>query len=220
MSLLTEFSDILIKGTLDSLYMIFASTFFSYLFGLPLGIALVVTGDNHIMPAKHVNRVLETVVNIVRSVPFIILIIAVMPFTRMVAGTSIGPKAAIVALVIGATPFVARLVESSLKEVDKGIIEAATSMGCSKFEIIYKVMVPESMPSLIMGASITTITLVGYSAMAGVLGGGGLGDIAIRYGYYRYEGELMVVTIILLVAIVQGIQVIGNKWSKKINHLN
>jgi D-methionine transport system permease protein len=220
MDMLTEYADLLVSGTLDTLFMVFAATFFSYLFGLPIGIFLVVTEDNHILPARNFNRVLGTIVNVARSVPFIILMIALIPFTRAVMGTAIGVRASVVPLVIGATPFVARLVEGSLKELNKGIIEAATSMGCSKFEIIYKVMIPESLPSLILGASLTTITLVGYSAMAGVLGGGGLGDIAIRYGFYRYETELMMVTIVLLVLIVQIIQVIGNRLSKRINRLN
>ncbi|SHF07123.1 methionine ABC transporter permease [Alkalibacter saccharofermentans] len=219
MEFLNEFGDILIKGTMETLYMTFASVFFAYLFGLPMGVALVVSDDNHIMPSKIVNRVLGTIVNITRSVPFIILLIAVIPFTRMVVGTAIGANAAIVPLVIGATPFVARMVESSLKELNKGIIEAAASMGCSNLEIIYKVMIPESMPSLVLGSSITTITLVGYSAMAGAIGAGGLGDLAIRYGYYRYESELMLVTIVVLVLIVQAIQFAGNHISKKINRL-
>ncbi|QSX07523.1 ABC transporter permease [Alkalibacter rhizosphaerae] len=220
MDVIAEFGDILAKGTLDTLYMVFAATLIAYIFGLPLGIALVVTEDNHILPASHFNRALGTVVNVTRSVPFLILMIALIPFTRAIMGTAIGVNASIVPLVIGATPFVARLVEGSMKELNKGIIEAATSMGCSKFEIIYKVMIPESLPSLILGASLTTITLVGYSAMAGVIGGGGLGDIAIRYGYYRYESDLMVVTILLLIIIVQVIQGIGNRLSKRINRLN
>ncbi|NTW71374.1 MAG: ABC transporter permease [Eubacteriaceae bacterium] len=220
MELLNEYGSILIKGTIDSLYMIFVSVFFSYLIGIPAGIALVVTDENGIMPAKTCYNILGTIVNIVRSVPFIILLIAVIPLTRLIVGTSIGVTASIVPLVIGAVPFVARMVESSLRELNKGIIEAAISMGCSNMQIITKVMIPESMPSLILGASITTITLVGYSAMAGAVGGGGLGDIAIRYGYYRYERDLMMVTIVLLVAIVQLIQITGNRISKKINKLN
>lgn len=220
MNWIAEFSDVLVKGTMDTLFMVFTATFFAYLFGLPLGIALVVTQDNHILPAKSFNRVLGTIVNVTRSIPFFILMIALIPFTRVVMGSAIGPRAAIVPLVIGAIPFVARLVEGSMKELSKGILEAAVSMGCSKFEIIVKVMIPESMPSLILGASLTTITLVGYSAMAGVIGGGGLGDIAIRYGFYRYETELMVVTIVLLILIVQIIQAVGDRLSKHINRLN
>jgi D-methionine transport system permease protein len=219
MEFINEFGGILIKGTMETLYMTFASVLISYLFGLPMGVLLVVTEDNHIMPSKTINRILGTIVNITRSVPFIILLIAAIPFTRMVVGTAIGSEAAVVPLVIGATPFVARMVESSLKELDKGIIEAAASMGCSNMEIIYKVMIPESMPSLTLGSSITTITLIGYSAMAGVIGAGGLGDLAIRYGYYRYESELMLVTIVILVVIVQAVQFAGNHVSKKINRL-
>lgn len=220
MNILFEFSDVLLKGTVDTLFMVFAATIFAYVFGLPLGIALVVTEEHHILPAKNFNRILGTIVNVTRSVPFFILMIALIPFTRAVMGSAIGPRAAVVPLVIGAIPFIARLVEGSLKELNKGIIEAALSMGCSKFEIIWKVMIPESLPSLILGASLTTITLVGYSAMAGVIGGGGLGDIAIRYGFYRYETELMMITILLLVVIVQIIQMVGDRLSKHINRLN
>ncbi|NDL67123.1 methionine ABC transporter permease [Anaerotalea alkaliphila] len=214
---LENYGAMLVQGTWDTLYMSFLSALFAYLMGLPLGVALAVTEPHHILPRPHVNRILNTVVNIVRSVPFIILLIAVIPFTRWLVGTSIGVTASIVPLVIGAVPFVARLVESSMKELRKGIIEAATAMGASPFQIIYKVMIPETMPSLVLGASITTITLIGYSAMAGAVGGGGLGDLAIRYGYYRYDTTLMMVTIVLLVLIVQGVQLAGTRLSKKIN---
>ena len=220
MDIITQNFDVLMQGTLETLYMVFVSTFLAYVFGLPLGIALVVTEPDGIMPSKQIANVLGTIVNITRSVPFIILLIAIIPFTRLVVGTTIGVNAAVVPLVVAAIPFVARLVESSLKELNQGIIEAAISMGCSNFQIIYKVMIPEAMPSLVLGSSITTITLVGYSAMAGAIGSGGLGDIAIRFGYYRYETGLMVVTIVLLVIIVQLIQFAGNRGSKRIDKRN
>ena len=219
-AILMEEAQFLGKGTLDTLYMTFLSTSFSYLLGLPLGVILVVTEKNHILPNIRLNAVLGWIINITRSVPFIILLIAVIPVTRLVVGTSIGPTASVVPLVIGATPFVARIVETSLKEVDRGIIEAAQSMGARPWEIITRVMVPETMPSLILGVSITTITLIGYSAMAGVVGGGGLGDIAIRYGYYRYESYYMFLTILLLVIIVQLVQSTGTFLSKKIDKRN
>jgi D-methionine transport system permease protein len=200
---------------LDTLYMTLASAFIAYLFGLPLGVALVVTADSGLRPRPAFNRILGTAVNIVRSVPFIILLIAVIPFTRLVVGTSIGSTASIVPLALGAIPFIARMVESSLKELDSGAIEAAQSMGASLRQIIARVMLPECLPSLVLGATITVITLIGYSAMAGTVGGGGLGDIAIRYGYYRYQNDLMVVTILLLLVIVQGVQSLGNLLSRK-----
>ena len=217
---IAEYMNILGSGTWDTLYMTFLSTFFAYLFGLPLGIVLVITDGHHILPRRRLNAVLGWVVNITRSVPFIILLIAVIPLTRWIVGTSIGATASVVPLVIGAVPFVARMVESSVKDLDRGVIEAAQSMGASPWQIICKVMVPETMPSLILGVSITTITLIGYSAMAGVVGGGGLGDIAIRYGYHRYQTDLMFLTIVLLIVIVQVVQSIGDYISRKIDKKN
>ncbi len=219
-NLIMEYWAILGNGTLVTLYMTFVATFFSYLFGMPMGIVLVVTERGHVLPNYRLNKVLGGVVNIARSVPFIILLIAVIPFTRIVVGTSIGPTASIVPLAIGAIPFVARMVETSMKEVDRGVIEAAQAMGASPWQIVAKVMVPETLPSLILGISITTITLIGYSAMAGVVGGGGLGDIAIRYGYYRYQKNLMFLTIVLLIVIVQVVQSFGNYLSRKIDKRN
>lgn len=216
-NVLTEYTGMLAKGTLDTLTMVFAAAFFSYLLGLPLGIAVVVTEENHILPGRRINFILSGIVNILRSVPFIILLIAIIPLTRLIVGTTIGVAASIVPLVIAAVPFVARLVETSLKEIDRGVIEAAQSIGASPWQIIYKVMLPETMPSLILGASITTITLIGYSAMAGAVGGGGLGDLAIRYGYYRYQKDIMFLTIALLILIVQIIQSLGNFISRRID---
>ncbi len=202
-------------GLLETLYMTLLSTILAYVLGLPMGVLLVTSEENGILPMPKLNKVLNLVVNLVRSVPFLILLIAIIPFTRFVIGTTIGSTATVVPLVIGAAPFVARLVESSIKEVDKGVIEAAVSMGCSPFQIIRKVMIPEAVPSLIMGAAIATTTILGYSAMAGICGGGGLGDLAIRFGYYRYQNDIMVITVVLLVVLVQVIQEIGTNIAKK-----
>ncbi|HHV11988.1 MAG TPA: ABC transporter permease [Clostridiales bacterium] len=202
-------------GILESLYMIFVSSLIAYVIGLPLGVLLVVTDKEGIAPFPALNKALGAIVNFVRSVPFIILLIAVMPFTRWLIGTTLGPSAVIPPLIIGSAPYIARLVESSLKEVDKGVIEAAQSMGASPMNIILKVLIPEAMPSLIIGAAIAVTTILSYSAMAGIVGGGGLGDIAIRYGYYRYQTGIMFVTVIILVLIVQLIQEVGERWMRR-----
>lgn len=205
----------IIQGLFETLYMTILSTFAAYLLGLPLGVLLVTSQSNGILPLPKLNKVLNVIINIVRSVPFLILLVAVIPLTRFVIGTTIGSTATVVPLVIASAPFIARLVESSILEVDKGVIEAAVSMGASPLQIIYKVMIPESIPSLIMGAAIATTTILSYSAMAGFVGGGGLGDIAIRYGYYRYENAIMIVTVILLVIVVQIAQEVGTKFAEK-----
>ncbi|MDF2513886.1 MAG: hypothetical protein K0S04_3752 [Herbinix sp.] len=213
------FSEAVVKmlgmGILESLYMTIVSSLIAYAIGLPLGVLLVVTDKDGIAPFVPLNKVLGVIVNFVRSVPFIILLIAVMPFTRFILGTTLGPSAVIPPLIIGSAPYIARLVESSLKEVDKGVIEAAQSMGATPMNIILKVLIPEAMPSLIIGAAIAVTTILSYSAMAGFVGGGGLGDIAIRYGYYRYQTGIMVVTVIILVLIVQLIQELGESWMKR-----
>ena len=197
------------RGVLESLYMTLVSTVFAYLFGLPLGIVMVVTDKDGIYPRKVFNWILGLIINILRSVPFLILLVVVIPVTRFIVGTTLGSTATIVPLVISAAPFIARLVESSMKEVDKGVIEAAQSMGASSMQIITKVLLPEARPSLLVGSAIAISTILGYSAMAGFVGGGGLGDIAIRYGYHRYQTDIMLVTVALLVIIVQGFQVVG-----------
>lgn len=202
-------------GILETLYMTFFSSLVAYLIGLPIGILLVVTDKEGIAPLVPVNKVLGIIVNLVRSVPFVILLITVMPFTRILIGTTIGSTAVVVPLIIASAPYIARLVESSLKEVDKGVIEAAQSMGATPLQIIYKVLIPEAKPSLIVGGAIAVTTILSYSAMSGFVGGGGLGDIAIRYGYYRYETEIMLVTVVILVIIVQVIQEAGFKWMKR-----
>jgi len=202
-------------GLLESLYMTVLSTAMAYFFGLPIGILLVVTDKDGIRPNPAVNRIVGSIVNLLRSVPFIILLVAVMPITRFIAGTTIGSTATIVPLVIGAAPFVARLVESSVKEVDRGVIEASLSMGASTLEVILKVMIPEAKPSLIVGAAIATTTILSYSAMSGFVGGGGLGTIAINYGYYRSRTDIMLVMVAILILIVQVFQEIGNVIARK-----
>ncbi len=198
-------------GIYESLYMTLISTFMSYVIGLPMGLILVSTDKDGIYPIVWLNKLLGLIVNILRSVPFLILMITVIPVTRKIVGTTIGSKATIVPLVIAAAPFIARVVESSLKEVDKGVIEAAESMGASPFQIMFRVLLPEAKPSLLVGAAISVTTILGYSAMAGIIGGGGLGAIAMNYGLYRYQRDIMFITVILLVIIVQIMQEIGMK---------
>ena len=194
------------KGLLESLYMIGLSSAISYLIGIPLGIILVVTDKDGIRPMPALQTVLGIAINLLRAVPFIILLIMVLPITERIVGTVVGSKAIIPPLVIAAAPYIARMVESSFKEVDAGVIEAAKSMGANTFQIVWKVLLPEAKPSLLVGAAISITTILGYSAMAGFVGGGGLGAIAINYGYYRYELSIMFVTAAILVIIVQIIQ--------------
>ncbi|MDF2951143.1 MAG: transporter permease subunit [Anaerocolumna sp.] len=182
--------------------------------GLPIGILAEISRKGGIHPMPVVNKILGIFINIGRSIPYIILLVAVIPVTRLIVGTTIGPKAATVSLIISATPFIARLIENSLRELDGGVIEAAKAMGASDTQIVFKVMLPEALPSIVMGISLATITLVGYTAMAGAIGAGGLGHIAISYGYHRYETDIMMITIVLLIIIVQLIQSLGQKLSK------
>ncbi len=204
-------------ATLDTLYMVAVSTIFTVLIGLPLGVLLVVTDRQGLAPKPVLNQVLGAVVNAARSLPFIILLVIIIPFTRLIVGTTIGATAAIVPLAISAIPFFARVSEAGLREVDRGLIEAAQAMGCTVWQVITKVLIPESLPSLVLGIAITIISLIGYSAMAGAIGGGGLGDLAIRYGYQRYETDVMVATVILLIALVQGIQYVGNTLARRVS---
>ncbi len=204
------------KATWETIYVTILATLFSIIIGLPLGVLLVTGEKNGVLPLpKWLMTIIGGIINILRSVPFLILMILVIPFTRLIVGTSVGTTASIVPLVIAAFPFIARLVESSLREVNPNIIEAAQSMGASPFQIITKVMIPESVPSLISNATIAVMTILGYSAMAGIIGGGGLGKIAINYGYYRYEYLIMVVAVILLVVIVEIFQRVGTKFAVK-----
>ena len=209
--------DMIIAGIGETLYMTLVSTFFGYVFGLPLGVALTVTDKGGIRPNVVIYKVLDFISNIVRSIPFLILLIVLIPFTRMIVGKSYGSTATIVPLVVAATPFIGRMVESSLKEVDGGVIEAAQSMGAGTFTIIFHVLLVEARTSILVGATIATSTILGYSAMAGTVGGGGLGDIAIRYGYHRYQADIMIVTVILLIVLVQIFQTIGMFISNKLD---
>ena len=202
------------QGFLETIYMTVISTALAYVIGLPLGLVLVVTDKDGIHPIPWLNSLLGMVINFFRSIPFLILLIALMPFTKMVVGTIIGSKAAIVGLWIAAAPFIARMVESSLKEVEIGVVEAAQSMGASPFQIMTKVLLPEAKPSLLVGAAISITTILGYSAMAGIVGAGGLGAIAINYGYYRKQSDIMYVMVILMAIIVLVFQELGMRISK------
>lgn len=195
-----------INAIIETLFMTFTSSLLSYLIGIPLGILLYISAKDGLTPNRFLYDILSLIVNLLRSIPFLILLILVLPITRFLVGSTIGPKGVIPPLVISASPYIARMVESSLKEVDLGVIEAAKSMGASNFQIIYKVLLTESKPSLLIGAAISITTILGYSAMAGIVGGGGLGTVAINYGYYRYNKEIMIITVVLLVIIVQIIQ--------------
>ncbi len=207
----------MLKGIGETLYMTLFSALLAYALGLPIGVILCITDKSGICPNKGINTMLGTVVNIVRSVPFIILLITVLPFTEWLLGTTLGATATVVPLVLCAAPFIGRMVEGSLKEVPAGVIEAARAMGTPNFSIIVKTLIPEAMPSLVNGATITVTTILGYTAMAGYVGGGGLGAIAINYGYYRYKTPVMLVTVVLMVIIVQLLQLIGSLIEKKID---
>lgn len=206
------------NGVWETLYMTGISTVFGYIFGLPLGIILAVTGKGGIKPDRLVYRVLDITVNILRSIPFLILLILMIPITRVIVGQSYGSSATIVPLVVAAAPFIARMTESSVKEVDAGVIEAAKAMGAGTFTIITRVILVEARTSIVVGVTIALGTVLGYSAMAGTVGGGGLGDIAVRYGYYRYQEGIMIVTVVLLIVMVQIFQFAGMKLAARINH--
>lgn len=210
--------EMILVGFKDTLYMTLFSTAFGYLFGLPFGIILNVTRKEGLKPNRVIYGIGDFICNIIRSIPFLILLILLIPFTRLVVGQSYGSTATIVPLVICAAPYIARVVESSLNEVDAGVIEAAKAMGASNLQIIFKVLLVEARVSLFTGATITTGLLLGYSAMSGTVGGGGLGDIAVRYGYYRWQTDIMFITVILLIVIFQIIQNLGTKWATHIDH--
>ena len=212
-----KYGALLAQGTVDTLVMTLLSCFFAYVIGLPLGIWFAVTTPDGLKPNRAVNTVLGWIINIGRSIPFIILLVAIIPFTRLVVGTSLGVPGAVVPLTVAAAPFVARIVEQSLAEVDYGLIEAAHSFGASTFQIIVKVMLRESLPSLVRGVAITFVNLFGYSAMAGTVGAGGLGDIAIRYGYQRFQGDVMLAAVILCVVLVQVFQSLGDWLARAID---
>ena len=214
---ITQYGQLLIQGTGTTIVMTGVSTLLAYALGIPLGVLVTVTAPGSLRPHKAFNGVLGWIVNVGRSIPFIILLVALIPLTRFIVGTSLGTPGAIVPLVIAATPFVARMIEAALREVDAGVIEAAQSFGSSALQIIWKVMLRESLPSIVRGVSITFITLFGYSAMAGAIGAGGLGDIAIRYGYYRYQDDVMFATILILIVLVQLVQSVGDLVARRID---
>lgn len=208
---------LLAQGTWDTLLMTIVSTFFAYVIGIPLGVLCVLTSPKGLMPHRIFNMVLGWIINIGRSIPFIILLVALIPFTRFIVGTSLGVPGAIVPLVISAAPFIARMVEQSIEEVDGGLVEAAQSFGANTWQIVYKVFLREALPSLVRGFAIVFITILGYSAMAGCVGAGGLGDIAIRYGYQRYQDDVMIATVIILIVIVQIVQSACNFAARKMD---
>ena len=211
-----EYGTLLLEGTRDTLIMTGVSTLFAYVIGLPLGVLLSITQPHGIWPHKWFNRVLGWIINVGRSLPFIILMVAIMPFTKVIVGTKLGILGAIVPLVVSAAPFIARMVETSLAEVDAGVVEAAQSMGASRFQIVRKVYLPEAVPSLILGASISII-LLGYTAIAGAVGAGGLGDLAVRYGYQRSVPSMMLATVIFIIVLVQVIQSLFSWLSTKMD---
>ncbi|AZO96766.1 methionine ABC transporter permease MetI [Iocasia frigidifontis] len=216
--MLSKYNQLVWDGTLETLYMVFVSLLIAVLLGIPLGILTAVTRKGHILSNGIINRVLNSIINLGRSIPFIILMVSIIPLTRLIVGTSIGTTAAIVPLAVAAIPFVGRIVDNALLEISPGVIEAAKSMGATPVQIIFKVLLPESLPSLILGITLTMINLIAYSAMAGAVGGGGLGDIAIRYGYQRFKIGVMIETIVILVLLVQIIQWIGNKLAAYFDH--
>ncbi|MGG7178726.1 methionine ABC transporter permease [Clostridium paraputrificum] len=209
--------ELLAPAIKETMIMVIPSTIFAVIIGFILAIILTVTDENGLKPNKGIYKVLDFIVNTLRSFPFLILMVAIIPFTRLIVGTSIGEIATIVPLTIAAAPFVARVIESALKEVDPGVIEAAKSFGASDSQIIFKVMLKEAVPSILAGIILTIISLIGYSAMAGTMGGGGLGSLAIRYGYQRFQTDVMVATVIVLIIIVQGLQSLGNYFYKKLS---
>jgi D-methionine transport system permease protein len=213
----SQYGSLLLDGTRDTLIMVSVSTVFSYLLGLPLGVLLILTQPHGIRPNRVFNQILGWIINIGRSLPFIILMIAIMDFTKLIVGTKIGVKGAIVPLVVSAAPFIARMVETSLSEVDAGVVEAAQSMGASTFQIVWKVYLPEAMPSLVLGGAISIVTILAYTAIAGAVGAGGLGDLAIRYGYQRKVPSMMLVTVIFLIVLVQVIQFVFSRVSSRID---
>ena len=213
----SQYGPLLWDGTIDTLVMVVISTVFAYLLGLPMGVALILTQPHGIRPNRAINRVLGWIINIGRSLPFIILMVAIMDFTKLIVGTKIGVKGAIVPLVVSAAPFIARMVETSLAEVDAGVVEAAQSMGASPLQIVWKVYLPEAKPSLILGGAISIVTILAYTAIAGAGGAGGLGDLAIRYGYQRRVPSMMLVTVIFLIILVQLIQYVISRVSTHID---
>ncbi|MGB3719086.1 MAG: DL-methionine transporter permease subunit [Proteobacteria bacterium] len=212
-----EIAKIIAAATVDTLYMVAVAATLGTLFGLPLGIFLATSGRGELFAAPVLNKIVGAIVNATRSTPFIILVVAIIPFTRLVAGTSIGTTAAIVPLTVAATPFIARVIESAIREVDHGLVEAARAMGATPFQIVRKVLIPEALPAITMGLTLSVVSLLGYSAMVGAVGGGGLGDLGIRYGYQRFMPDVMATVVVVLICLVQGAQTIGDWLSRRLN---
>jgi D-methionine transport system permease protein len=208
---------LIFEATLDTLTMVFVAMAFATAVGLPLGVLLATSGPRELLAAPVLNRVLGLIVNATRSTPFIILVVAIIPFTRLIAGTSIGTRAAIVPLTVAAAPFIARVVEAAIREVDPGLIEAARAMGASPLQIIVKVLLPEATPAIVMALTLTVVSLIGYSAMVGAVGGGGLGDLGIRYGYQRFMPDVMAAVVVVLIVLVQSVQTIGDLIARRVN---
>jgi D-methionine transport system permease protein len=212
-----EMIRLIANSTGETLYMVAVSALIATLFGLPLGVFLATSGKGELFAAPWVNRVLGVIVNATRSTPFIILVVAIIPFTRLIAGTSIGTNAAIVPLTIAATPFIARLIEGAIREVDQGLIEAARAFGASPLQIVRKVLIPEALPGIVLGLTLAVVSLLGFSAMVGAVGGGGLGDLGIRYGYQRFMPEMMLAVVVVLIVLVQAVQSIGDRLARRLN---
>ncbi|MBQ0820010.1 ABC transporter permease [Microvirga terrae] len=212
-----EMIRLIANSTGETLYMVAVSALIATLFGLPLGVFLATSGKGELFAAPWVNRVLGVIVNATRSTPFIILVVAIIPFTRLIAGTSIGTNAAIVPLTIAATPFIARLIEGAIREVDQGLIEAARAFGASPIQIVRKVLIPEALPGIVLGLTLAVVSLLGFSAMVGAVGGGGLGDLGIRYGYQRFMPEMMLAVVVVLIVLVQAVQSIGDRLARHLN---
>ena len=212
-----EMIRLIANSTGETLYMVAISALIATILGLPLGVFLATSGKGELFAAPWVNRVLGVVVNATRSTPFIILVVAIIPFTRLIAGTSIGTNAAMVPLTIAATPFIARLIEGAIREVDQGLIEAARAFGASPVQIVRKVLIPEALPGIVLGLTLAVVSLLGFSAMVGAVGGGGLGDLGIRYGYQRFMPEMMLAVVVVLIVLVQAVQSIGDRLARRLN---
>ncbi|QRM28621.1 methionine ABC transporter permease [Microvirga sp. VF16] len=212
-----EMINLIANSTGETLYMVAVSALLATIFGLPLGVFLATSGKGELFAAPWINRMLGVVVNATRSTPFIILVVAIIPFTRLIAGTSIGTNAAMVPLTIAATPFIARLIEGAIREVDQGLIEAARAFGATPLQIVRKVLIPEALPGIVLGLTLAVVSLLGFSAMVGAVGGGGLGDLGIRYGYQRFMPEMMLAVVVVLIVLVQAVQSIGDRLARHLN---
>jgi D-methionine transport system permease protein len=218
MPAVVQYWDYIVDAIWETIYMVSVSLLFSSLIGIPLGVLLVITSRNHLLPMPALNQILGSIINILRSIPYIVLVIILIPVSRKLIGTSIGPEAAIISLVVGSAPFIARLVETAIREVNRGVIEAAQSMGASNWQIIRKILIPEALPAIVSGITVTAVGLIGYSAMAGVVGAGGLGAMAYTHGFNGFKEDILFVTTLFLILLVQGVQMIGDMISRKLDH--